>query len=90
MILPRHNLDHPGAIKIALGIEESEAIAANGKYHLAMISRADATAPAAVRGLMVLTCLPLPIEVLNDASRVALGKSRAVPLKPSGCSSPRS
>jgi hypothetical protein len=82
MILPRHQLDHPGAIKIALGVEESAAINANGRYHLAMISRGDATTPADARGRVVLTCLPLPIEVLNQATRVALGKARAVSVKP--------
>jgi len=77
-IIPPHPLDHPGSIKILLGREASEAIAANGDFHLAMISHPDATSPPEALGRLVLTCLPLDKETLNAATRVALGTARAV------------
>lgn len=61
-----------------LGREASEAIAANGDFHLAMISHPDSTSPPEANGRLILTCLPLPKDVLNAATSVALGKSRAV------------
>lgn len=77
-VLPTHPLDHPGSIKIMLGLEASEAIAANGDYHLAVISHPDATSPPEANGRLILTCLPLSKSALDDAARVALGKARAV------------
>jgi hypothetical protein len=64
-----------------LGRETSEAIAANGDYHLAMISHPDATSPPEAHGRLILVCLPLDKATLNDASRVALGQARAVTIK---------
>ena len=78
MKLPPHPLDHPGSIKIMLGREASEAIAANGDYHLAVISHPDSTSPPEANGRMILTCLPLGKSALDAAARVALGKARAV------------
>jgi hypothetical protein len=80
-ILPPHPLDHPGTIKILLGQQASEAIAANGDYHLAMITRPDATSSRETSGRLILVCVPLAKNVLNSATRVALGKARAVPTK---------
>lgn len=77
-IIPPHPLDHPGSIKIMLGLEASEAIAANGDFHLAMISHPDATSPPEANGRLILTCLPLDKTALDAAARVALGKARAV------------
>lgn len=74
MIIPRHNLDHPGSIKIILGREASDAIAANGDYHLAMISHPDATSPPEAAGRLVLVCVPLTKRLANEAANVALGR----------------
>ncbi len=78
MKLPPHPLDHPGSIKIMLGRESSQAIAANGDFHLAVISHPDATKPPEANVRMILTCIPLDKVALNAAARVALGKARAV------------
>ena len=77
-VLPVHPLDHPGSIKIMLGREASEAIAATGDYHLAVISHPDATSPPEANGRLILTCIPLAKPVLDGAARVALGTHRAV------------
>ena len=80
-LLPPHPLDHAGTIKIMLGREASEAIAANGDFHLAMISHPDATSPPEASGRLILTCLPLSKASLDAAARVALGKARAVTMR---------
>ena len=80
MKLPPHPLDHSGSIKIMLGRESSQAIAANGDFHLAVISHPDATSPPEANGRMILTCIPLDKSALDAAARVALGKARAVTL----------
>jgi len=81
-VIPQHPLDHPGSIKIILRRDASEAIAANGDFHLAMISHPDATSPPEAHGRLILVCLPLAKSVLDAATRVALGKARAVTIKP--------
>jgi hypothetical protein len=80
-ILPQHPLDHPGSIKIMLGRDASEAIAANGDFHLAMISHPDATSPPEANGRLILVCIPLDKATLDAAARVALRKARAVTIK---------
>ena len=87
-ILPPHPLDHPGAIKILLGREASEAIAANGDHHLAVITHPDATSPPEAAGRLVLVCVPLPKQALDDAAAVALGRARVVRIKTPSTSSP--
>ncbi len=64
-----------------LGQEASNAIAAHGDHHLAMISHPDATSPPEANGRLILTCLPLDKATLNAATRVALGKARAISIK---------
>lgn len=86
--LPQHPLDWPGSIKIMLGRHASEAIAANGDFHLAMISHPDATTPPEADGRLILVCLPLAKSALDAATRGALGKARAVTIKPPTKSSP--
>jgi hypothetical protein len=82
-IIKPHPLDHPGSVKILLGREASEAISANGDYHLAIITYPDATSPTEAHGRMILICLPVPLQTLNAATRVALGKMVATkPRKP--------
>jgi hypothetical protein len=81
-IIPPHPLDHAGSIKIMLGREASAAIAANGDFHLAMISRPDCTSPPEAHGRLILVCVSLDKATLNAATRVALGKARAVATKP--------
>ena len=83
-ILPPHPLDHPGAIKIMLGREASAAIMSNGDYHLAVISHPDCTSPPEALGRLILVCVPLPKDALDAATRVALGKCRAVKIKALG------
>ena len=80
-ILPHHPLDHPGSLKILLGRAASEALAAHGDQFFAIIGHPDCTSPPEAAGRMVLTCLPLSRDVLNDASRVALGRATAKPIK---------
>jgi len=81
-ILPPHPLDHPGSIKIMLGREASEAIAANGDFHFAGITHPDATSPPEANGRLILVCLRTDKATLDAAARVALGKARAVTIKP--------
>ena len=80
-IIPSHPLDHAGSIKIMLGRKASEAIAANGEFLLAMIYRHDSTSPPEAHGRLILCCLALNKATLNAATRVALGKARAVRIK---------
>ena len=77
-ILPPHPLDHPGSIKILLGREASEAIAANGDFHFAGITHPDATSPPEAHGRLILVCIPLDKAALDAAARVALGRARAM------------
>lgn len=76
-ILPAHPLDLPGSIKIMLGREASEAIAANGDFHLAAVTYPDATSPPEANGRMILICLPCSKDALNDAYRAATSKKQA-------------
>ena len=80
-VLPRHPLDHPGMVKIALSQAASEALSAVGKYHLVMAAPADCTAPESLRGRMILLCLPLDKETADNAARVAMGTHRAAKIK---------
>lgn len=80
-IIPSHPLDLPGSIKIMLGRAASEILEAHGERFLAVISHPDSTSPPEANGRMILTCLPLSITAINDATRVALGKARAVSIK---------
>ena len=77
-ILPPHPLDHPGSIKILLGREASEAIAANADFHFAGITHPDSTSPTEANGRLILVCLRTDKATLDAAARVALGKARAV------------
>ena len=80
-IIPLHPLDRPGSIKILLGREASEAIAANGDFHLAAITRPDATSPPHHDGRLVLVCIPATKDQLDAAYRVASGTHRAAKIK---------
>jgi len=82
-ILPPHPLDHPGSIKIMLGREASEAIAANWDYHFAGITHPDSTSPPEAHGRLILVCIRTDKATFDAATRVALGKARAVTIKPS-------
>jgi len=82
-IIPPHPLDHPGSIKIILGREVSEAIAANADFHFAGISHPDATSPPEAAGRLILVCIRTDKATLDAATRVALGKARAVTIKQS-------
>ena len=81
-ILPPHPLDHPGSIKILLGREASDAIAANADFHFAAITHPDATSPPEAHGRLILVCLRTDKATLDAATRVALGKDRAVKISP--------
>jgi hypothetical protein len=80
-VLPSHSLDHPGVVKIALSAAASEALAAVGENHLLLATKADATAPDAMRGRMIVLCLPCSREAADAAFRVATGKARAVTIR---------
>ncbi len=79
-ILPRHPLDNPRTVKIALGQTASEALANLGPC-LVIAIKADSTAPEAAQGRMILHCMPITKELSNDAYRVARGTHRAVKIK---------
>ena len=87
-IIPPHPLDHPGSIKIMLGREAAEAIAAHGDYHFAAIVHPDSTSPPEAHGRLILVCLPLDKATLKACTAVALGKARAVTIKPPAPSRP--
>jgi hypothetical protein len=87
-ILPGLALQHPGTIRILLGKEASEAIAANGDYHLAAITHPDHTDPPETLGRLVVLCVPTSKALLDDAARVILGTHRAVKIKPATKSTP--
>jgi hypothetical protein len=74
-IIKPHPLDHPGSIKIRLSLAASQAIEANGDYHLAIISHPDCTSPPECAGRMILSCLPLPLATLNEAISVGMGQA---------------
>jgi hypothetical protein len=76
-ILPNDRLSHPGTIKILLGREASEALAAGGEHFLIQATRSPAHG-----GRFVLIALPLDKAALDAAACVALGKARAVRIKP--------
>ena len=80
-ILPRHPLDHPGVVKIALGQAASEALHGLGKNLLVFATMADSTAPPEAQGRMILLCLPTTKQAADDAYRVARGTHRAVKIK---------
>jgi len=75
--LPRHPLDVPGIVKVALGQAASAALAAVGPHHLAIITKADCTAPVELRGRAILLCLPLDKATATAACEVALGRMKA-------------
>ena len=77
-ILPPHPLDAAGVVKIHLGEPASAALKACGPFFLALVAAADCTAPPAMRGSMILLCLPLDKARADAAANVALGKARAV------------
>jgi hypothetical protein len=79
--LPPHPLDHPGVVKILLGPTASATIRATGDHHLVMTRPANHGDPPEAAGRMILVCLPLDLEVLNAAARVALGKARATTIR---------
>ncbi|MEI6177999.1 MAG: hypothetical protein WCS43_13995 [Verrucomicrobiota bacterium] len=43
-IIPRHPLDHPGSLKILLGREASDILAAHGERFFAVVVHPDSTA----------------------------------------------
>ena len=79
-ILPRHPLDNPRTVKIALGQTASDALATLGPC-LVIATMADSTAPQALQGRMILHCVPITKELSNDAYRVASGTHRATKIK---------
>lgn len=78
-----HAFDHPGSIKIILGQAASDAIAANADFHFAGISHPDSTSPPEAHGRLILVCIRTDKATLDAATRVVLGKARAVTIKPS-------
>jgi hypothetical protein len=80
--LPPHPLDHPGTVKLLLSQAASDALEAAGRYFLILAARADCTAPQEAQGRMILLCQPLDKDTADAAARVALGKAKAVNLKP--------
>ncbi|MEI6676847.1 MAG: hypothetical protein WCO57_16880, partial [Verrucomicrobiota bacterium] len=78
-VIPRHELDHPGVVKIRLSAAASDALRDVGEYHLAVISRADFTAPTEAQGRMILHVIELSKEAATAVSRVALGNHVARP-----------
>lgn len=77
-VLPRHPLDHDNVVKICLGQSASDALRALGAHCLVFASPADATAPEAAQGRMILLCVPITKELGDAAYQVASGKMRAV------------
>lgn len=84
--IPRHPLDHPGVVKIALGQNASDALASLGPC-LVIASKADSTAPEALQGRVMLLCTPCSKETADAAYQVANGTHRAVKIKTSAPSS---
>jgi hypothetical protein len=80
--LPPTPLDHPGTVKLLLSQAASDALEAAGRYFLILAARADCTAPQEAQGRMILLCQPLDKDTADAAARVALGKAKAVNLKP--------
>jgi len=76
-LIKPHPLDVAGSIKIMLGQAASDILAAHGDCHFAIISHPDATSPPEASGRLILTCLPLPRQTLDNATRVALGTMAA-------------
>lgn len=68
-------------MKIMLGQTASDALKAIGPHHLAIITRADSTAPPQARGRLLILCLPLTAEKANDAFQVATGRAKALKTK---------
>lgn len=77
-ILPPEPLSHPGTIRVLLGQEASDAIAANGDQHMACVIYPNAASPPEHHGRLILVCVPTTKERLHDAQRVALGTHKAV------------
>lgn len=77
-ILPRRPLEHPGSIRILLGQAASDAIAANGDFHLGAITHPTAQDPEETRGRLILVAVPTTKQRLDEAARVILGTHRAV------------
>ncbi|MEI6654162.1 MAG: hypothetical protein WCP45_05285 [Verrucomicrobiota bacterium] len=78
-ILPAHPLDIKGVMKIRLSAAASDALRGVGEHHLAVISRADCTAPAEAQDRMILHVIELTKELATAVSRVALGTHVARP-----------
>ena len=87
-VIPRHQLDHPGVVKVMLSAAASDALRSAGKYHLVLVAQADCTAPAEAQGRMILHCVPLSRELAQAASDVALGRAIARRKKPAKITSP--
>jgi len=89
-ILPRHCLDHDGAVKVLLSAAASDALRAIGPHHLCITSEPDATAPPGAHGRLVIMCLPLTRERAHEAALVALGRmvARRVKSSPPPATSP--
>lgn len=83
MKIQPHPLDRPGIVKILLGREASEALAATGEHHLVLTTKPDSTCPPGSDGRLVLLALPLDLETARAAESVALGRARAVRIKAS-------
>ena len=80
-VIERHNLDHPGVVKIALGQSASDVLAALGDFQLALVSKADCTAPPSAQGRRILHCLPITKGLADAAFQVVTGTHRAVKIK---------
>jgi len=74
-------LAQPGVIKIPLGPVESAILRATGERCFVIVGRE--TYPGDP-SRMAIYCLPVTLEVARDAESVALGKARAVRIKPPG------
>ena len=80
-VIERHNLDHPGLVKIALGQSASDALAGLGDFQLVLVSKADCTAPQSAQGRRILHCMPITKALADDLFHVVSGTHRAVKIK---------
>jgi hypothetical protein len=65
-----------------LGQAASDALAALGDYFIAAVVHPDCTSPPEAHGRMILIALPASREAIDNATKVALGKMVARPIRP--------
>lgn len=80
-IIPRHPLDHPGVMKIALGQAASDALDELGDFQLVLVAKADCTAPPQAHGRRILICRSVTREVADGMFKIANGSHRAIKIK---------